>query len=139
MSTEELQKIAKLLRYYILMMTSEAGSGHATSSLSAVELLSTLFFNGHFKYKVDNPKFPNNDRFILSKGHATPLFYSLWKVAGELSEEELKNYRKFDSPLEGHPTKRFKHTEVATGSLGQGLSVGVGMALNARYLDKLPY
>jgi transketolase len=139
MNTDKLNRIAKLIRYYILISTTHAGSGHPTSSLSAVELLTTLFFNGHFRYKVKDPEFPNNDRFILSKGHASPLFYSIWAVAGELNEEELKKYRDFDSPLEGHPTKRFKHTEVATGSLGQGLSVGVGMAMNAKYLDKLPY
>jgi transketolase len=139
MDIRKLQKISKLIRYYILMMTTEAGSGHATSSLSAVELLTTLFFNGYFKYKLEDPNFPNNDRFILSKGHASPLFYALWAVAGQLSVKDLKEYRKFDSPLEGHPTKRFKYTEVATGSLGQGLSVGVGMAINAKYLDKLPY
>lgn len=120
-------------------MSTKAGSGHPTSSLSAVELLTSLFFNGYFHYDVKNPGYKNNDRFILSKGHASPLFYALWTVAGELTEKELEGYRKFDSNLEGHPTRRFKHTEVTTGSLGQGLSVGVGMAINGKYLDKLPY
>ncbi len=135
----ELREIGKLIRYYILFASTQSGSGHPTSSLSAVELLTTLFFNNHMRYDIKDPEFPNNDRFILSKGHATPLFYALWAVAGEITEKELKSYRKFESPLEGHPTKSFKHTEVATGSLGQGLSVGVGMSINAKYLDKLPY
>ena len=135
----KLIEVSKLVRYYILLMTTEAESGHPTSSLSAVELLTSLFFGGNLHYDVSDPDCPNNDRFILSKGHASPLFYALWAVAGELTEKNLLGYRKFESELEGHPTKRFKHTEVATGSLGQGLSVGVGMALNAKYLDKLPY
>jgi transketolase len=139
MSSPNLEGVSKLIRYCILSMSTEAGSGHPTSSLSAVELMTTLFFGGYFHYDVKNPDYPNNDRFILSKGHATPLFYALWAVAGELTEKELKQYRNFESVLEGHPTKRFKHTEVATGSLGQGLSVGVGMAINGKYLDKLPY
>ncbi|MBN1169293.1 transketolase [Candidatus Woesebacteria bacterium] len=139
MKNTKLKDVANLLRYYILLMTTKAGSGHPTSSLSSVELITALFFGGHFHYDVSDPDFLNNDRFILSKGHASPLFYALWAVAGEISEEELLQYRKFDSVLEGHPTKRFKHTEVATGSLGQGLSVGIGMALNAKYLDKLSY
>jgi transketolase len=138
-SQRNLLEVAKLMRYYILLMTTKAGSGHPTSSLSSVELLTPLFFGGYFHYDVTNPDYLNNDRFILSKGHASPLFYALWKVAGEISERELLKYRKFESSLEGHLTKKFKHTEVATGSLGQGLSVGVGMALNAKYLDKLPY
>ena len=136
---DKLGQISKLIRYYILLSSTQAGSGHPTTSLSAVELMTVLFFNNHLRYNPEDPKMPNNDRFILSKGHASPLFYALWAVAGEVTEEELKNYRKFDSNLEGHPTKNFKHTEVSTGSLGQGLSVGVGMALNAKYLDKLPY
>lgn len=135
----DIKDISKLLRYYILLASTQAGSGHPTSSLSSVELLATLFFNQHMRYDPKDPQFANNDRFILSKGHATPLFYALWVIAGELTEEDIKTYRKFESGLEGHPTKNFKHTEVATGSLGQGLSVGVGMALNAKYLDKLSY
>ncbi len=87
----------------------------------------------------NNPKIANNDRLIFSKGHASPLFYSLWAAAGALSEKELMSFRKFGSPIEGHPTVAFRYTEAATGSLGQGLSMGVGMALNAKYLDKLPY
>ncbi|MEJ2314347.1 MAG: 1-deoxy-D-xylulose-5-phosphate synthase N-terminal domain-containing protein, partial [Nitrospirota bacterium] len=136
--TERLERIARLIRYYAIVSTSEAGSGHPTSALSAVELMVSLLFGGTFRFDPDDPGHPNNDRLIFSKGHATPLFYSLWAAAGRLTEEELLTYRKFGSPLEGHPSLAFKYTEAATGSLGQGLSVGVGMALNAK-LDVLPY
>lgn len=135
-----LRKIATLMRYHILAATTQAGSGHPTSALSAVELMAALLFGGFFRYDPDNPRHPNNDRLIFSKGHASPLFYALWVAAGKLSGEEfINNYRKFGSPLEGHPTPAFPYVEAATGSLGQGLSIGVGMALNAKYLDKLPY
>jgi transketolase len=134
-----LESLAKLIRYYSLVMSTEAGSGHPTSSLSAADLMAGLVFGGTFKYDLDNPQHPNNDRLIFSKGHASPLFYSIWAAAGRLSEKELLEFRKFTSPLEGHPTRQFPYTEAATGSLGQGLSIGVGMALNAKYLDKLPY
>ncbi|MBU0579138.1 transketolase [Patescibacteria group bacterium] len=136
---DNLPQIAKLLRYYCLISTSAAGSGHLTSSLSAVELMTVLYFGGFFKYDLENPNFPNNDRAIFSKGHASPLFYALYGVAGKLSEADLKTLRQLDSPLEGHPSVCFPYTEATTGSLGQGLSIGVGMALNAKYLDKLPY
>ncbi len=137
---EKLKKMATLIRYYIIAATTEAGSGHPTSSLSANELMTGLMFSGIFRYDIEQPDHPNNDRLIFSKGHASPLFYALWAVAGKLTEEELvKTYRKLGSPLEGHPTVAFPYVEAATGSLGQGLSIGLGMALNAKYLDKLPY
>jgi transketolase len=136
---ERLKKLAALMRYYILTMTTQAGSGHPTSSLSAVELMAGLMFGGIFRYDLDNPKHPNNDRLIFSKGHASPLFYSLYALAGKLTEDEIMTYRHFGSPLEGHPTMSFRFTEAATGSLGQGLSIGLGVALNAKCLDKLPY
>ncbi len=136
---KKLQDISALMRHWILEITCKAGSGHPTSALSAVELMVDLFFGGHFRYAVDNPDHPNNDRLIFSKGHASPLLYALWAAAGQVSEEELMTYRTFGSPLEGHPTSRFRFSEAATGSLGQGLSIGVGMAINARHLDKLPY
>jgi transketolase len=128
-----------LIRYSILTATTNAGSGHPTSSLSATELMTGLLFGGTFRFDVDHPDHPNNDRLIFSKGHASPLFYGLWRAAGKLTDEELLTYRKFGSPLEGHPTVAFRYAEAATGSLGQGLSIGLGMALNAKYLDKLPY
>ncbi len=135
---EKLKMLAKLIRYYILASTTQAGSGHPTSALSATDLMTGLLFGGAFKFDVDDPDHPNNDRLIFSKGHASPLFYSLWAAAGKLGEKEMMTYRQFGSPLEGHPTVVFRYTEAATGSLGQGLSIGVGMAQNAK-LDNLPY
>ncbi len=129
----------KTLRHHILTMTTAAGSGHPTSSLSATDVMAGLMFGGFFKFEVTNPAHPNNDRLIFSKGHASPLFYAMWAVAGGIPNEELLTLRQFGSRLEGHPTLHFPFTEAATGSLGQGLSIGVGMALNAKYLDKLPY
>jgi len=136
---QHLSEIARRLRVHIVESTTAAGSGHLTSSLSAVELMAVLMFGGYFRYFIDNPQHPNNDRLIFSKGHASPLFYSLWAVAGAIRSEELLTLREFGSRLEGHPTMAFPYTEVPTGSLGQGLSIGLGMALNAQYLDKLPY
>ncbi len=136
---QNLSEIARLVRYHILTTTTRAGSGHPTSSLSAVELMTALFFDGVLRYDADNPDHPNNDRIVFSKGHASPLFYALWAAAGQVSEEELRGYRRFGSPLEGHPTPAFRFADAATGSLGQGLSIGVGMAINGKYLDKLPY
>jgi transketolase len=137
---DKLQKLATMIRYYILAATTHAGSGHPTSSLSATELLVGLMFGGFFRYDLNNPRQPNNDRLIFSKGHASPLFYALWVAAGKLDGDEFINtYRKMGSPLEGHPTVAYPYVEAATGSLGQGLSIGVGLALNAKYLDKLPY
>lgn len=135
---EDLEKLAKLIRYYCLLSTSTAGSGHLTSSLSAADLMTVLFFGGFFRFDIRNPDYPQNDRVIFSKGHASPLLYSLWTAAGELSEKELLEYRKFGSPLEGHPSMEFKFTQAPTGSLGQGLSIGLGMALAAK-IDKLSY
>jgi transketolase len=134
-----LESLAKLVRYYILASTTEAGSGHPSSSLSAADLMVGLMFGGGFRFDVTRPGFSNNDRLIFSKGHASPLLYALWAAAGCISEEELMTMRKFGSPLEGHPAVALAFVEAATGSLGQGLSIGMGMALNARYLDKLPY
>ncbi|NLF32552.1 MAG: transketolase [Planctomycetes bacterium] len=135
---EHLHRLSRLIRYWIVTMTHKAGSGHPTSSLSAVELMAGLLFGGSFRFRADDPGYPNNDRLIFSKGHASPLLYALWAAAGRIGEDDLMGYRTFGSPLEGHPTARFAYAEAATGSLGQGLSIGVGMALAAR-LDDLPY
>lgn len=135
----KLEDLARFIRYTILRATTHAGSGHPTSSLSATELMTALLFGGIFRYDADQPEHPNNDRLIFSKGHASPLFYALWLAAGKVTDEEMMTYREFGSPLEGHPTVAFRYTEAATGSLGQGLSIGLGMALNGKYLDKLPY
>ncbi len=138
-SVKHIEEISKLLRYYILTSTTEAGSGHPSSSLSAVELMATLFFAGYLKYDIENPDNLTNDRIIFSKGHASPLYYSLWAAANAIDPNELMNLRKFNSNLEGHPTSNFKFTDAATGSLGQGLGAGVGLALNSKYLDKTNY
>ncbi|MDO8626496.1 MAG: transketolase [Candidatus Magasanikbacteria bacterium] len=133
-----LVELAKLIRFHILTSTTAARSGHPSSSLSATDLMTVLMFSGFFKADLDHPANPNNDRLIFSKGHAAPLFYSLYAVAGKVSAEEMLTLRQFGSRLEGHPTMYFPYTEAGTGSLGQGLSIGLGMALNAK-LDKLPY
>lgn len=129
---DKLNRLSRLIRYYILIATTEAGSGHPTSSLSAADLMTVLLFGGFFKFDADEPNNPLNDRLIFSKGHASPLLYALWAAAGKVTEEELKTLRKFSSALEGHPSMLFPYTEAATGSLGQGLSIGVGMALNGK-------
>lgn len=136
---EHTEAVSRYLRRLILTATTKAGSGHPTSSLSAVELLAVLFCEGFYRYDASNPGYPNNDRLIFSKGHAAPLLYSLYTATGNISEEELFTLRKFGSRLEGHPTPRFPYAEAATGSLGQGLSIGIGMALSAKYLDHLSY
>ncbi|HSW63131.1 MAG TPA: transketolase [Dissulfurispiraceae bacterium] len=139
MERQDLEQLGKTIRYWIIRSTTEAGSGHPTSSLSATDLMTCLMFGGFFRFDSANPAHPNNDRLIFSKGHAAPLLYALWAAAGAVAEEELMTLRKFGSRLEGHPTMFFPYAEAATGSLGQGLSIGVGMALNAKYIDKLPY
>lgn len=123
-----LEAKAYLLRLGSLKATRAAGAGHPTSCLSAADIVATLFFHT-MQYDPQNPNNPNNDRFILSKGHAAPLLYAAWWQAGVLSEEDLLTLRQFDSVLEGHPTPRFSHVKVATGSLGCGLSIGLGEAL----------
>lgn len=129
MDAQKLEQLSKLVRYFILTSTTAAGSGHPTSSMSATELMTVLFFNGFYHFDLENPESPKNDRLIFSKGHASPLFYSLYAAAGVVSYEELLTLRKSNSNLEGHPTSKFKYTEAPTGSLGQGLSIGLGMAM----------
>lgn len=137
--TEELTELARLIRVWMLTSTHGAASGHPTSGMSATELMTDLFFGGTLRYDKDDPDHPNNDRVIFSKGHASPLLYALWAAAGAVSEDELMTYRQFHSRLEGHPTSRFSYAEAATGSLGQGLSIGLGMALAAKHVDQLDY
>lgn len=134
-----LEQLAKLIRHFILKSTTAAGSGHPTSSMSATELMTGLLFGGTFRADLDKPEHANNDRLIFSKGHASPLFYALYAAAGKVTESDLMKLRKFQHHLEGHPTMFFPYTEAATGSLGQGLSIGVGMALNGKYVDKIGY
>ncbi|OGB96919.1 transketolase [candidate division TM6 bacterium RIFCSPHIGHO2_12_FULL_36_22] len=132
-----LEDVAYQLRRDSVRATTAAGSGHPTSSLSAADLVAVLFFYG-MDYDPENPHNPNNDRFILSKGHASPVLYAAWKAVGVISDAELLSLRDFNSVLEGHPTPRFEYVDVATGSLGMGLSIGVGMALSAKK-DHLTY
>lgn len=135
--TEKLRGIANQLRIHSIAATTAAGSGHPTSCCSAADVVAALFF-GHMHYKPKDPHYYNNDRFILSKGHAAPLLYAAWAETGLFPVEDLLKLRTLGSDLEGHPTPRLPFVDVATGSLGQGLSIGVGMALCAR-LDKLDY
>lgn len=135
---KDLEKISTTVRRFILESTTKAGSGHPTSSLSAVELMVALMFGGVFRADLKRPAYHNNDRLIFSKGHAAPLLYSLYAAAKAISERELKTLRQAGSRLEGHPMPQFPYAEAPTGSLGQGLSVGLGIALAAQ-IDNLPY
>lgn len=125
------QDKAKLVRKWCLISTTEAGSGHPTSCLSAADIATTLF-DRYFTYDIASPLNLYNDRFVLSKGHAAPLLYSLFGMAGAYPLEELKTLRKFGSVFEGHPVPNYKYAEAATGSLGQGLSIGAGLALASK-------
>ena len=129
---------AARLRILSVRATTEAGSGHPTSCCSAADIVATLFFSV-MRFDPHNPKHPNNDRFVLSKGHAAPLLYAAWAEAGAFNPDELLRLRTLDSDLEGHPTPRLNFVDVATGSLGQGLNAGIGLAINAKYLDKSSY
>jgi transketolase len=129
----ELKEIAKRIRKDIIRMTTAAGSGHPTSSLSAVEVVTALFFGGFMRYDTATPADPKRDRFILSKGHAVPVLYAAMAEAGFFPVEQTLTLRKLGSPFEGHPNmKRLPGIEASTGSLGQGLSLGIGHALACR-------
>jgi transketolase len=129
-SVPALKNIATRLRIDSVLATSEAGSGHPTSCCSAADLVAALFFS-EMRFDPKNPRASHNDRFVLSKGHAAPLLYSAWAEAGNFPREELLKLREFTSDLEGHPTPRLAFADVATGSLGQGITAAVGIALNA--------
>jgi transketolase len=135
---QEWHELAQQLRVDSIRSTTRAGSGHPTSSLSAADLMAVLL-RSYLRYDFNDPQNPTNDHLIFSKGHAAPLLYSLFKAAGAISDEELLALRTFGSRLEGHPAPTMPWVEVATGSLGQGLPIGVGMALAGKYLDKRPY
>ncbi|RMD57473.1 transketolase [Candidatus Woesearchaeota archaeon] len=126
-----LKAIAKKLRILSLEMTTRAGSGHPTTCLSMAELMSCLFFD-EMRYNIKDPFDPGNDEFVLSKGHASPILWACFAEAGIIREKDLEGYRQINSVLEGHPTPRMPWIKAATGSLGQGLSVGLGMALAMR-------
>src|SRR6266850_6208216 len=126
-----LRNVATRLRIDSVLSTSEAGSGHPTSCASAAEIVAALFFS-EMRYDPRNPQNPDNDRFVLSKGHAAPILYSAWAEVGLLTRDDLLTLRRIDSDLEGHPTPRLSFVDVATGSLGQGICAALGSALNAR-------
>ncbi|TQJ91014.1 transketolase [Streptomyces sp. SLBN-31] len=139
MNTTELTELAQQLRVDSVRAAAAAGSGHPTSSMSAADLVAVLIAR-HFRYDFDRPAHPGNDRFVLSKGHASPLLYSAYKAVGAVDDEELLSFRKLGSRLEGHPTpRRLPWVETATGSLGQGLPVGVGIALSGKRLERSGY
>jgi transketolase len=135
---DRLAVLGQQLRVDAVRCAAAAGSGHPTSAMSAADLMAVLL-GRYLRYDLANPRDPHNDRLVFSKGHASPLLYAMLRAAGAISDEELLTYRKLGSRLEGHPTPRLPLVEVATGALGQGLPVGVGLALTGARLDRLPY
>ena len=131
-------EVAQQIRVDGIRASTKAGSGHPTSSMSAADLITVLAAR-HLRYDFDHPDLANNDHLIFSKGHASPLLYGLYKAVGAITDEELMTYRTFGSRLEGHPTPIIPWVDVATGSLGQGLAMAVGVALAGKYLDSLPF
>jgi transketolase len=131
---KQLEKTALELRRLALKIIFQAGSGHPGGSFSATDLMTALFFGGILKYDPKNPKDPKRDRFLLSKGHASGIYYSVLAKAGYIAESDLDSYRKINSPrfLSGHPHPKTPGVEIASGSLGQGLSIGHGIALGTR-------
>jgi transketolase len=136
--TDFRHELAQQLRVDSVRCSAAAGSGHPTSSMSAADLMAVLM-DGYLKLDYSHPDDPHRDHLIFSKGHASPLYYSMLKAAGAISDEELLSFRRFGSRLEGHPTPAIPPTDVATGSLGQGLPIGVGVAVAGKELDRLPY
>ena len=136
--SKQLFELAQQIRVDSIRCSTAAGSGHPTSSMSAADLMAVLM-SKYLHYDFDHPENPANDHLIFSKGHASPLLYSMYRAAGVISDEELMTFRQFGSRLQGHPTPIIPWVDVATGSLGQGLPIGVGVALAGKYLDKLPY
>src|SRR5215216_5642003 len=138
MSDAELwRELGQQLRVDAVRASAKAASGHPTSSMSAADLAAVLLAE-HLRYDFDNPKNPANDRLVFSKGHASPLVYGLFRAAGAIDEDEFMTYRQYGSRLEGHPTPVLPWVDVATGSLGQGLPIGVGMAIAGKRLDRVP-
>src|SRR6202451_2911253 len=133
-SLDVLREKARILRIHSLRMTTAAGSGHPTSCLSAAEIMAAVFFHA-MQFDPANPNALSSDRFVLSKGHAAPLLYSALAEAGVFPVSRVMTLREFSSELEGHPTPKIHGVDAATGSLGQGLSVGAGLAIGAR-MDK---
>jgi transketolase len=138
MNEQELRELGQQLRVDAIRPAAAAKSGHPTSGMSAADLMAVLLAN-HLRYDFDQPKSPTNDRLVFSKGHASTLLYAMFRAAGVIDDDELLTYRQFGSMLEGHPTPRIPWVDVATGSLGQGLPDGVGVALAGKKLDRLPF
>ena len=136
-AAERRRALAQQFRVDSVRMSAAAKSGHPTSSMSAAELMAVLV-DGYLRFDFDDPKRPANDRLVFSKGHASTLLYAIYRAAGVVSESEILDYRKLDSMLEGHPTPLIPWVDVATGSLGQGLPIGVGMAIAGKHLEQLP-
>lgn len=136
--TAQWHELAQQLRVDSIRCTTAAGSGHPTSSMSAADVMAVLLAE-YLHYDFDDPQNPNNDHLIFSKGHASPLLYSIYRAADAVSDQEFLTLRRFGSRLEGHPTPILPWVDVATGSLGQGLPIGVGVALAGKFLDKLDY
>ena len=137
MEAKALRELGQQFRVDSIRPAAVAKSGHPTSGMSAADLMAVLVAN-HLRYDFGDPKNAANDRLIFSKGHASTLYYAILRAVGAISDEELLTYRKFGSILEGHPTPIIPWVDVATGSLGQGLPIGVGMGLAAKFLDRLP-
>ena len=135
---ERWRELGQQLRVDSIRAAAVTSSGHPTSSMSAADLMAVLM-SKYLHYDFDRPDDPRNDHLIFSKGHASPLLYSMYKAAGAITDDELLTFRKFGSRLEGHPTPEIPWVDVATGSLGQGLPYGVGIALAGKKLDRLPY
>src|SRR5215217_5614186 len=139
MSSDSMRELGQQLRVDSVRSSAAAGSGHPTSSMSAADLMAVLLDGGYLRMDTGDLRNPANDHLIFSKGHASPLYYSVLKAVGIVDDAELLTFRDFESRLEGHPTPRIPPTDVATGSLGQGLPIAVGVALAGKRLDRLPY
>ena len=135
---EDLVELGQQLRVDSVRAAAAANSGHPTSSMSAADLIAVLAAN-HLRYDWDRPDAPGNDHLIFSKGHASPLLYALYKACGAITDDDLLSFRRYGSKIEGHPTPVLPWVDVATGSLGQGLPIGVGVAMAGKTLDRLPY
>jgi transketolase len=136
--TQLWRELGQQFRVDSVRCAAAAKSGHPTSGMSGADLMAVLLAK-YLRYDFDAPDLPTNDRLVFSKGHASTLLYAMFKAAGAISDEQLMTYRQFDSIFEGHPTPRIPWVDVATGSLGQGLPIGVGMAIAGKSLDRLPY
>ncbi len=134
LSREQLHELAQQLRVDSVRAAAAAGSGHPTSSMSAADLMAVLL-SKYLRYDFSAPESPANDHLVFSKGHASPLLYGMYKMAGAIDDEELLTFREFGSRLQGHPTPEIPWVDVATGSLGQGLPISVGIALAAKRLE----